>query len=193
VRQAVVVAVAAHVPWLARTLVDPMSAAKRPSRVNSQWVAFHDEMDEHPKVEPLTDAAYRAWHRLIFYCHRRNLDGRIPKHRWDALRQSIRTELTKVQPGQKWPLVDVSDATGAVLHDYLDWQRSADEIDAARQDASKGGTLGNHRRWHEGRNVIDPKCRYCRPNRSTDQGADQSPDRESDRSTESIGRSGTDR
>lgn len=158
------------------------------SRSNSSWVAFHDEMDEHPKVEPLSDAAYRAWQRLIFHSHRRNLDGRIPEHRWNALRQSIRDELTKVQKGQKHPLVDVSEAEGAVLHDYLDWQRSSDEIEAAREDASKGGSLGNHRRWHAARNVIVPSCRYCRPNQNTDQGGDQSPDQVG----ESLRRSGTD-
>lgn len=159
------------------------------SRSDSSWVAFHDEMDEHPKVAPLTDAAYRQWQREIFYSHRHNLDGRIPKHRWDAIKQRIRDELTKVQPEQESPLVDVTDGAGAVLHDYLDWQRSAAEAEAARESAAKGGSLGNHRRWHAARNVIDPKCRYCRPNRNTDRGGDQSPDQVG----ESLERSGSDR
>lgn len=35
------------------------------------------------------------------------------------------------------------------------------EIRATRSEASEAGTLGNHRRWHEGRSESDPDCPHC--------------------------------
>lgn len=146
------------------------------SRDDSLWVAFHVSTDEHPKVEPLTDAAFREWFKLVTYSRRQNLNGRIPKARWLKIRQKVRNELVKIQPGQENPLAYDLGEEGAEVHDYLDWQPSATEIANAKQAASTGGTFGNHRRWHINRNVIDPECRYCRPNRSADRGSDRSPD-----------------
>lgn len=48
-----------------------------------------------------------------------------------------------------------------VIHDYLKHQRSADEIRESREAKGVGGEYGNHRRWHVGRDIHDPHCRYC--------------------------------
>lgn len=128
------------------------------SRADSTWIALHDRMDEHPKIEPLTDAAAWAFVRLLFYCHRHNNDGLIPKHRWSKQSPAIRKQLTTIQPDQKNPLVHEQD-NGAQIHDYLDWQQSAEEVVAAKEASSKGGSLGNHKRWHKDKPNL--KCRYC--------------------------------
>lgn len=77
-----------------------------------------------------------------------------------------------------------------VIHDYLVHQRSAEEAHEARTAMGKGGSLGNHKRWHVGRGRIDPDCPLCpHPEPPTRSGGDRVPDREG----ESPTRSGSDR
>ena len=37
---------------------------------------------------------------------------------------------------------------GMVMHDYLEHQRSAEEVREIREACAEGGTRGNHVRWH---------------------------------------------
>lgn len=44
------------------------------------------------------------------------------------------------------------------------WER---QLDAEEQSARRAaaGALGNHKRWHVGRGITDPDCRFCAPER----------------------------
>ena len=68
------------------------------------------------------------------------------------------------------------------MHDYLDHQRSAQEIAEAIAAKQDGGVFGNHNRWHVTKGRVEPSCKYCSPKGSV-----------SDRSTDRSGTSLTDR
>lgn len=144
------------------------------SRDDSMYILVHADIDEHPKIEVLSDAAFRAFVSLLGYCHRRRTNGYVPRTRWLKVKTKARGELLKVFPPNENPLAyDRGDQVE--IHDYLDWQQSSAEMAAARAAASTAGSLGNHRRWHKGRGVTDLNCTYCRSD------ADRKPDRNSDR------------
>jgi hypothetical protein len=50
---------------------------------------------------------------------------------------------------------------GYEVHDYLDFNRSTEEIAAFRESRGDAGTLGNHRRWHVARRKWDRDCDHC--------------------------------
>lgn len=47
------------------------------------------------------------------------------------------------------------------LHDYLDFNRSSEEIEASRESRGVAGTLGNHMRWHVARRAWSKDCEHC--------------------------------
>lgn len=124
------------------------------TRDDSTYILVHDSITDHPKIEGLSDAAFRLLIEFWCWCHRQRTDGRMPKTRWNRLgKPKTRSEL----------LEDMVDDFGEYVeaHDYLDWQRSAAEAAAARTRQTEGGSLGNHRRWHVARGIVDDTCPYC--------------------------------
>ena len=94
------------------------------------WVRLDNGFPEHPKVLPLSDAAFRAEVIAICYASRYLTDGWVPS----PARRAVAGELVKAQ---LW----LPDGDGYQLHDYLDWQQrraQAQERSAqARQAALK--------------------------------------------------------
>lgn len=121
------------------------------------WFRVHDHIDEHPKIEPLSDGAFRLVLETWAYCRRNANDGRIDDAVWrKRSKPKARRELADAG------LVEQRDGFVQV-HDYLDWQQSAAEIDEARAKKSKAGALGNHKKWHTDRGRFDPSCEFCAP------------------------------
>ena len=63
------------------------------------------------------------------------------------------------------PLV-VKAGKGYEVRDYLQHQRSKDEISQLRTTRTSSGTLGSHTRWHVARRRFDPECEHCKEERS---------------------------
>lgn len=42
------------------------------------YLNVDDGVDEHPKIEALSDAAYRLWKASLSYCSRNETDGLVP-------------------------------------------------------------------------------------------------------------------
>lgn len=126
------------------------------------YIRVHIGMPDHPKVEVLTDRAYRVITALWCWCADKRTDGIVRRPNWRkrGLTQRIRDELISAT------LLEVVDADTIRVHDYLDWQQSAAEIaDAIAQKRSAGG-LGGHTRWHVGAGRYDPGCVHCVRERS---------------------------
>lgn len=121
------------------------------------FVRIDDGYPEHPKVLPLSDAAFRAHVESICWCSRQDgrTNGRIPKA---VARKKFRakaiTELVKARL-----LEDAGD--DYEVHDYLDFNRSGEEVAAFRESRGDAGTLGNHKRWHVARRRWDKDCKHC--------------------------------
>jgi hypothetical protein len=107
------------------------------------FIAVHDDIDGHPKIEPLSDAAFRHLVRLWGWCHRFGTDGIVPETRLKAKGPKIFKELTTpAYPGAN-PLAIPATEGMWEMRDYLKHQWSQAEIDeqAARNKANgaRGG------------------------------------------------------
>lgn len=119
------------------------------------FVRLHDGYDEHPKVGPRSDAAFRAHIEAMCWASRNDGKHLIPKalaeKKW---RPKVIAELVEAH------LFDVHEKHYEV-HDYLDFNRSPDEIAAFREARGDAGTYGNHQRWHVARRKWDKDCQHC--------------------------------
>ena len=119
------------------------------------FIRLDHGMPENRKVMGLTDGAFRLYIEAICWCSRQESDGFIP----DAFIKRLgkaRAVAELVTTG----LLDTG-LGGYAVHDYLDFQRSSDEIAAYREAKSESGSLGNHMRWHVARRRFDPECEHC--------------------------------
>lgn len=166
------------------------------------WIVVHDGMPEHGKIEALSDRSFRALITLWCYCSRQLTDGHVPKAAWEKrTTAAIRRELVAAK------LVEPQTGGDVVMHDYLDWQRSAADIEAASEKKQTAARLGNHNRWHAREGRFDPSCEHCQHPKpdpppiapaiadasqhagSTDNGAN--PQRRGEERREGLGREGT--
>ena len=104
------------------------------------YIRVHDGMDEHPKIEPLSDAAFRLLMRSWFYCSRNLTDGRISDAVWGK-RGTAKARGELLGAG----LAEQQDGF-VQMHDYLDWQRSADEVAEMREKRAEAGRKGGQAR-----------------------------------------------
>jgi hypothetical protein len=121
------------------------------------YIKVHDGMPDHPKIEPLSDAAFRLLMGVWCWCSRHLTDGRVPAAIWEK-RGTPKTRGELLAAGLATPAED-----GVLMHDYLEHQRSAAKVAERKEAKSAGGHLGNHRRWHEDRGVVAADCSYCAP------------------------------
>ncbi len=112
-------------------------------------------MPENPKVVGLSDAAFRLYVEAICWCSRQETDGVIPD---GLMRRLGRPKVIAELIGAR--LLTSGDGRYEV-HDYLMFQRSAQEISAYRASKGKAGVKGNHERWHVARSRRDPGCPLC--------------------------------
>ena len=149
------------------------------------WVRFDDQYPIHRKVAGLTDAAFRLHSSAVFWCARNGTDGFVPEEDLDQVCAQVRDPArfaAECVKRRAWHIADHgclsancppsrTDA-GWVIHDYLEYQPTKEESDAAaeksREGKSSGGKLGNHRRWHAARGVTDPDCPWCHPSSVSD-------------------------
>jgi len=123
------------------------------------FVRLDDGYPEHPKVVPLSDGAFRAHIEAICWASRN--EGRFfvprlvarkfwrPKFITELINASLFDEATDGRDGYE-------------VHDYLDFNRSTEEIAAFRESRGDAGALGNHRRWHVARRKWDKDCEHCK-------------------------------
>jgi hypothetical protein len=157
------------------------------------WVLMDDKYAAHRKVVTLSDKAFRLHTSAIFWCRNNGTDGFIADDELVHVCPQVKCPAryaVECRDRQLWHRADHScphpdcppprERPGWVLHDYLEYQPTKQEEEAAerkRQEGrSTGGKLGNHRRWHAGATGRpNPDCPYCesvtdRPDRSvTDQ------------------------
>jgi hypothetical protein len=101
------------------------------------YVRIHDGMPDHPKVDGLSDAAFRLLVTMWCWCSRHLTDGKIPVATWEKRgKEKVRAEL--VAAG----LVDLVDDGSVYMHDYTDHQRTAEEVKQLREARREAGRMG---------------------------------------------------
>lgn len=110
------------------------------------YLNIDDNYPDHPKIEALSDAAYRLHGAAMFYAARFRLDGYLTREQLRGRRRwSPRTEaeLTGAHllhgPGDpcESPHCPPDDEARYRLHDFLQWNKSRDWWDSEREKAAK--------------------------------------------------------
>lgn len=122
------------------------------------YITVHDGMPEHPKVEPLSDKAFRLLVETWCWSSRTRTDGYLPAASW-AKRgtPAARRELIAVG------LAEVDDAGGVQMHDYDEHQRTSAEIAESAGQRAAEGRLGAHIRHHVNSGKRSHDCEHCYP------------------------------
>lgn len=100
------------------------------------YIRLHDGMPDHPKIDALSDRAFRLLVESWCWCSRHLTDGFIPDGTWRkrgtpvARKQLLDEGLVEVVSG------------GVQMHDYLEHQRSADEVAEMREKRASAGRKG---------------------------------------------------
>lgn len=108
------------------------------------WVNLDDQFPSHPKIMPLSDAAFRLHISGICYCNKHLTDGLIGAEAVPTLRPRYR-------PNMLAELIDrgLWMAHGDVyeIRDFLDWNRSKADVEAERDRKRSAGRKGAEKRW----------------------------------------------
>src|SRR4051812_734823 len=145
---------------------------RRPGRRAMPYLNIDDGMDEHPKVDTLTDAAFRMHIAGMLYAARRGTDGAIPRAKArrlsDTASDAVAAELVRADvwhdlgdgcTDSKTCLAGIPGHY--ILHDYLQWNHSADWWEQRSEDQAAKGSAAMHRRWHVRRSVFREDCKHC--------------------------------
>lgn len=161
------------------------------------WIESHTTLRGHPKIRRLARELglpvpavighlHCLWHWAVEYAPDGSL-SRFDEHEiaeaamfdssdysddyYDAGSEDFLKALTKAGWVDSTPF-------GLVLHDW--WEYAGNLLDSRRQ-SQESGKLGNHKRWHEDRGIIDPTCPHCRaespPESPPDKGDSRPPSR----------------
>lgn len=97
------------------------------------WIKVDDQMPEHPKVEPLSDAAFRWIFRGLSYANRYLTNGVLHPVFLAKVPEGVREELRKVQDGQKNPIWKTGSDGKVRIHGYRDYQPTKAEVEKVRK------------------------------------------------------------
>ena len=94
------------------------------------WVRFDDSAPDNPKLDALSDGAFRLWFNAICYSNRNLTDGFVPTNRVPRLtphyKPQHQTELVNAGAWHK-------QEDGITIHGYLDYQPSSEQINQQRE------------------------------------------------------------
>lgn len=134
------------------------------------WARIDDQANDDDKLNALCSDAFRLWVRGLVYCQKKLTDGFIPDSTIGQLaalakdreRPRIIAELLAPHPrlgkGPLWHKVD----GGYQMHDYLDWNESRAQVEAARQSSIQRMALFRDRSLRDQIRARDgDRCRYC--------------------------------
>lgn len=100
------------------------------------FIKVHDCIGDHPKIEPLSDAAFRVLVTSWGWCHKHNTDGRMPLKSWEK-RNAARVRAELVSAG-----LVIIHTDEVEFHDYLEHQQSAAQRASATEQRRSAGRAG---------------------------------------------------
>lgn len=121
------------------------------------YIRVHDGIYEHPKVVSLSDGAFRLLIESWCYCSRNLTDGQVADAIWKK-RGTPKARRELMEAG----LVEQHDGF-VTMHDYLEHQRSAEEIRLLQEVRGDSGAYGAHVRWHVVKRKPKKGCEHCFP------------------------------
>lgn len=86
------------------------------------YLNLDDGFADHPKVDALSDGAFRLHVAALCFCAKNTTDGVIPAHRVTRLTRTYKaSQLAELLRCAMWRM----HPEGYEVHDYLDWNKSA--------------------------------------------------------------------
>ncbi len=124
------------------------------------WAKLDDGFPDHPKIVSRSLAAKWLFVESICYANKFETDGRVPKAA-SFVKSSKRQVIDELIAAGLWePAPDEH----YLIHDFLDYNPSHDELNSKRDSKRMAGAKGAASRWHGGGNAPDP----TRPDPSRD-------------------------
>lgn len=108
------------------------------------WIKLDDNAVDHPKVEILSDRAFRWWVKGLSYASRFLTDGLLPPVFWKKVPANDRKELTG---NNLWDWVDPN----FMIHDYHHHQARKEDVEAEKQRNRENSRAYRERRRAERR------------------------------------------
>jgi hypothetical protein len=140
------------------------------------WFKVDDSFHSHPKVLATSPAALGLWVVAGAWSSANLTEGFVPDHALPRLIDDPERLAKELVSNGLWR----RERGGYRYHDWIAYNPTRSEATAARDKMASGGAIGNHRRWHVGRGVVDAQCAYCQ----------QKPDRPPDRPPDGVPESG---
>lgn len=110
------------------------------------FIAVHDDIVNHPKIEALSDKAFRHLIRLWGHSNKFGTDGVLSEAKVKEQGARVFKELTSpAWPGAE-PLIQQQQDGWWVCHDYLNHNPSAAELEAIREKNRANGAKGGRPR-----------------------------------------------
>ena len=110
------------------------------------WFRVDDDLHSHPKTLAAGNAAMGAWVRIGSWCGKHGTGGSIPMSVARSLVGSSKALHTLVQVG----LLNV-DGENYQLHDWEEYNATAEEAQALKIARSEAGKAGARARWSDGK------------------------------------------
>lgn len=103
------------------------------------WARFDDGCIGHRKLLPLTDAAFRLWFAAVCYCNQQSNDGQLDRAALKLLFGYLEDPGKGSVALAELVSAGLLDATekGYELHDYLEYQRSREEVAESNRAAAE--------------------------------------------------------
>lgn len=106
------------------------------------WLKLDDSFGDHPKIDALSDGAYRLHVQAMNYAARNLLDGRVPDGRPERLMQRFkRGYLVELERAGLWE----RNGAGWMIHDFLVYNPSKEEVEERRKKRAEAGAKGGKR------------------------------------------------
>jgi hypothetical protein len=102
------------------------------------YITVHDGLPDHPKITGLSDKAFRVLVTGWCWCSRYLTDGVMPMEVW----QRQGTAAARLQLLASRMVVESDDHRSVAFHDYLEHQRSADQVAELREKRRAAGQRG---------------------------------------------------
>jgi hypothetical protein len=98
------------------------------------YLNLDDNFADHPKVDALSDGAFRLHVAGLNYCARKLTDGVVEKHRVHRLMPVYKPAyLKELIDARMW----MPNPCGYEIHDYLEWNQSREWWEARRAAEAK--------------------------------------------------------
>jgi len=104
------------------------------------FIRLSDDYFDNPKIEHLSDGAFRLWHQALAYCRRHSTDGLFSvntMHGWRCWTKQREKQLSTAHVDGANPLWVAIPRFGYKVHDYLAWNLSREEEAAERIGAAE--------------------------------------------------------